>query len=450
MKQWKKVLSISLALAVGIMSFTACGQKAGTSGTGSETTGGTGGSGKAGNKGGTLVVWTFTDEIKGMIEDYYLKDYPDLPYKVDIQVTPTEQFPAKLDPALAAGKDAPDVFALEAAFVKKYVDSKYTANLADLGLEEKAKSSIVPYVLDVARDTKGVLKGISWQATPGAFFYRRSIAEQYLGVSTPEEVQPYVKDFDTFLETAKKLKEASNGKVAAISAMGDLSNVFYAARDKGWVVDGNLVIDPKIDELLEAAKVYEQEGLTQKATQWQETWFAGMQGDDVFGYFLPTWGLHYVLKTNSTNAETSKSTEGDWGMVQGPSGYSWGGTWIAAREGTQMKQAAADLIEYLTMNEDFLTRWAKDTGDFLSHTKVVNSVKDDYSEPFLAGQNHYAAFAPMAEAVDATIITYADQDIQNLFNEQMTAYANGEKDKASAINDFKAAVKNAFPDLNVQ
>ena len=47
-------------------------------------------------------------------------------------------------------------------------------------------------------------------------------------------------------------------------------------------------------------------------------WSVGVLADEsgnqkeVFSYFLPTWGLHYVLKTNAPE------TSGDWAMCAGP------------------------------------------------------------------------------------------------------------------------------------
>lgn len=398
------------------------------------------------NEGETLVVWTFSDEIKDMVEKYYLKDHPDLPYEIEVVVVPNDNYQQKLDPALGSGKSAPDVFALEAAYVKKYVDSKFTKDLATVGID-KDKVDTLDYVMEVATDETGALKGLSWQATPGAFFYRRSIAEEYLGTSKPEEVQAMVADFDKFYDTAKKIYDGSNGEVKAISSLGDLVQVFLSSRKDGWVVDNKFVIDPAITDLMELGYKLETENLTNEAEQWTETWFASMSGDDVFGYLLPTWGLHYVLKTNAENADSKTSTAGDWAMIQGPSPYFWGGTWLAMREGTKMEQASKDLIEYLTLDEAFLEKWAKDTGDFVSNKKVVEKIKDDYSEEFLAGQNHYAAFADMALAVDASMLTGSDKDIQDIFNESLTAYSKGEVDLETAMEDFKMGVMNQFPNL---
>ena len=45
-----------------------------------------------------LVVWSFTDELEGMINDYYKPAHTDM--TVEYSMTPTDQFPNKLDPVL--------------------------------------------------------------------------------------------------------------------------------------------------------------------------------------------------------------------------------------------------------------------------------------------------------------------------------------------------------------
>ena len=44
----------------------------------------------------------------------------------------------------------------------------------------------------------GIQKGVTWQATPGLFAYRRSIAKKVLGTDDPDQVQKQLKDWDKF------------------------------------------------------------------------------------------------------------------------------------------------------------------------------------------------------------------------------------------------------------
>ncbi|MBP5794382.1 MAG: carbohydrate ABC transporter substrate-binding protein, partial [Spirochaetaceae bacterium] len=88
----------------------------------------------------------------------------------------------------------------------------------------------------------------------------------------------------------------------------------------------------------------------------------------------------------------------------------------------------------------FLERLANDTGDVVSNKNVVNKIKDSYSEPFLGGQNHYAAFANMVDNINGSLTQGSDQAIETLFSECVTAYIKGEKNKAAALTTFKQQV----------
>jgi len=398
--------------------------------------------------GGPLTIWSFTDELGEMVNGtgdnpvslYYAKAFPDV--KLDYSMTPTEQFPSRLDPVLQSGRGAPDIFALESAFVRKYVESGLLLDITDI--YERNKSKLLAYPVEVG-SYNGRVYGMSWQACPGAFFYRRSIAKKYLGTDDPKVVQTYFTDLNKFLETAKLLKDKSGGACVVVSSLGDLQFPFYSARKDPWVVNNRLVIDPVLDQYLEIAKTLHDNRWEGRVGQWSEGWFAGMNGAlrdesgkpvEVFGYFLPTWGLHYVLKTNAPD------TSGDWAMAPGPVPYRWGGTWVGAWKDTKNPEGAKKLIEWITTNDQFLEAWAREKGDMVSNMAVVNKIKDNFREPFLGGQNHYAEFAEMALGVNGKLTQGTDDDIQALFGEAVTAFVNGEKSKAQALADFRQQVQS--------
>jgi len=284
---------------------------------------------------------------------------------------------------------------------------------------------------------------MSWQATPGAMFYRRSLARQYLGTDDPVEVQRYFSNLQTFLDTATLLRDRSNGACVVVSAVEELLNPFKGARRTPWVVNNRLNIDPAMEEYIATAKLLRDRRLDGRTGTWSEGWFAGMNGTlrneqgnpvEVFAYFLPTWGLHYVLKQNATN------TAGDWAMIDGPAPYWWGGTWLGAYRGTRNAAGAKEMIAFLTTSDDVLEDYALNTGDFVSNMYVVNRIKDRFSEPFLYGQNHYAEFARMAPHVDGSLTQGTDQAIEQLFGEAVTAYINNEKTRERALADFRDQV----------
>ena len=389
-----------------------------------------------------LIVWSFTDELANMVNNYYKQSHPKV--TVEYSQTPSDQFQAKIDPVLTTGKGAPDIIALESAFVRKYVESGLLLDITDIYNANKAK--LLTYPVEVGT-YKGKVYAMSWQACPGALFYRRSLAKKYLGTDDPKTVQTYFANFPKFLETAKLLKDKSNGSCVVVSSLNDLYNSFLSARKDPWIVNGKLVIDPVMEQYMDICKTLHDNRWEGRVGQWSEGWFAGMKGQlkdeagkavEVFSYFLPTWGLHYVLKTNAPN------TSGDWAMCQGPSPYRWGGTWVGAYKGTKNKDAAKEFIRYITTDDDFLEAWAKDTGDMVSNINVINKIKDTYKEPFLGGQNHYAEFAEMAKGVNGKLLQGSDEAIEGIWNESVAAFVNGEKTKAQALADFRKQAESQF------
>ena len=346
----------------------------------------------------TLNVWSFTNEFQGMIEKYFAPSHPNIKFNFTLYPTDGGEYTSHVDTLLAAdatAEDAPDIFTLEAAFVKKYVNSDWTADLKDLGFTDDDFATCIPAMLQIGQNPEGVQKGLAWQSTPGALMYRADLAEKYLGVTTPEEFQEKVADWDAFLETAEELKEASDGACKMFCATGDIWNAYQYNRSEGWVVDGKLVIDDVLYDFLDLVKTAEEEDLYAKGMAWQETWFAGMNGtNEIMCYLLPTWGLHYTLKPNCVpGADGSMSDEelqklsdenggtfGLWRMVAGPVGYSWGGTWVGANAAKvaaaddAKKAAIKEVIRFFTLDPDFLYTYAKDSGDFVSNNAVVDKI----------------------------------------------------------------------------
>lgn len=426
---------------------------------------------------GTLNVWSFTNEIRTMAIAFQGK-HPGVTVNYTMIPMTNGEYQTKVK-AAAGTADSPDVVALEAAFVKEWVESDLLADLNDLvPLTEELKT--YPAVVQVGTND-GVARGFSYQATPGAFFYRRSIAKECLGTDDPDEVQALVADLDKFVETAAKIKACGTGDYYTVGTAGELFNPFLANRSQPWIVDDTLVIDPKVVEYVHFAKLMRDEGYESGANQWTEGWFAGMNdtlkdangtSKKVFSYFLPTWGLPYVLSPNSTPTDGGAGTGGDWGMANGPMSYQWGGTWVGAMEGSPNSELAKEFVKFVALDEENLTNWAtgvytneylkaidpstpddqkQDAGDFVSSQLVVEKITASFDNStladFLGGQNSYGAFAAAAPSVNGALLTGSDDAIQRALNDPLNAYLNGTTTEAEMWQAWLDAVANEFPDL---
>jgi ABC-type glycerol-3-phosphate transport system substrate-binding protein len=429
-----------------------------------------------------LKVWSFTNEINTMAIAYTCI-HPETNVVVEYTVIPMTngEYQTKLKAALGTA-DMPDVIALEAAFVKQYVESPDI--LADLGelLPLAEENKTYPFVTDVGTHD-GVTKAFAYQATPGAVFYRRSLAKEYFGTDDPAEIQAMMSDLDKFTEMAAIVKEKSNGNTYMVGSSGEFQNPFYANRAEPWVVDDTLTVDPMAEKYIEIAKLFRDQGYEAQATQWQEGWFAGMNDSlvdaegnpkQVFSYFLPTWGLPYVLAPNAKSADGAHDTSGDWGVVTGPLPYQWGGTWLGVVKDSPNQELAKDFVRFATLDQENLKNWATGVythdylaqcdpnipedqaqapGDFVSSQVVVDEIIPSFDDSelsaFLAGQNSYAGFAEAAPSVNAKLMQGSDDAIQRALNDPRDQYLNGEITLEEMWAAWKAAIAVEFPELTI-
>ena len=426
---------------------------------------------------GTLNVWSFTAELRTMAIAFQGK-HPKV--KVNYTLIPMTNGEYQTKVKAAAGTaDSPDVVALEAAFVKEWVEADLLADQNDL-LPLTKDLKTYPAVVQVGTD-KGVAKAFSYQATPGAFFYRRSIAKECLGTDDPAKVQEMVADMTKFVETAAKIKDCGTKDYYTVGTGGELFLPFLSNRAQPWIVDGKMVIDPKIEEYIKFAKLMRDNGYESGATQWSEGWFAGMNDTlkdakgtpkKVFSYFLPTWGLPYVLSPNAKSKDGASDTSGDWAMINGPMSYQWGGTWVGALQGSPNSALAKEFIKFVALDEENLTNWAtgvytneylkaidpttpddqkQAAGDFVSSQLVVEKITASFDKStladFLGGENSYGAFAAAAPSVNGALLTGSDDAIQRALNDPRDAYLSGKITEAEMYAQWLDAVRNEFPDL---
>jgi multiple sugar transport system substrate-binding protein len=397
-----------------------------------------------------LKVWSFTDELKKPITKFEEKNG----VKVELTIVPIADYPTKLKPVLESGVGAPDVFTGEIAFLKQWVDAGYWENLSEDPYNvDEIKDKYVPYVFDLGKDKEGNVRALSWQTTPGGIFYRRSIAKEVLGTDDPTEVGNMMNSMDNVFKVAEKMKEKG---YSMFPDEGSIRWFSQGNNPQPWVNDKNelQLTDEKI-EYMESAKKLRENNYTALAAEWSPSWFEAMdkpikmkengkeKETQVFSYVLPTWGLHSVLKTNV------KETAGDWAVTNGPSPYFWGGTWLGVYNKSENKELAYDFVKMMTQEDEFLTDWAKETGDVLSYLPVTNEIKDDFSDEFLGGQNNYQFFLEQAKEIEPGIVTKYDQQLDTFYGNAVQQYVDGKKSKEEAIQEFYKKAQNAYPDIKV-
>ena len=420
-------------------------------------------------EGKTVInVMSFTDEVPKMIARY-VELHPEFAEKYEIETTivatTDNGYQNALDAALA-NDEVPDIYCAEAAFVLKYAQGDacaYAAAYEDLGIDVAAETeaaAIAPYTIEIGtRPSDGKLVGLGYQATGGAFIYRRSIAADVFGSDDPavvaEAIGAGTQSWDKFFEAAAALKEKG---YAIVSGDGDIWHAIENSSDEGWIVDGKLTIDPKREAFLDLSKELKDNGYHNDTQDWTEAWYADMAGigeKPVFGFYGPAWLINYVMAGNSGGSAPGEGTYGDWAVCPSNVGFFWGGTWVLAGKnvpGTDKAEAVADIIRWITLDasEDGLQYgWANGTWSGEQGTKdtVASGVVMDKSNgelDFLGGQNMFEAFVPANEYANGSNLTQYDEGINNYWRDAVRQYTAGELSREDAIAAFMQNVADNF------
>ena len=408
-----------------------------------------------------LNLWSFTDEVPKML-DKYKALHPDFPLEIKSTIVATTDgaYQPALDAALAAGgADAPDIYTAEAAFVLKYTQGdayKYAAAYKDLGIDvnkQLADAEIAPYVSDIGTTPDGNLVGLAYQATGGAYIYRRSIAKAVWGTDDPTVIKDKIgPGWDKFFAAAAELKAKGYG---IVSGDGDIWHSVENSSPTGWIVDGKLNIDPKREEFLDLSMKLKQGGFHNDTQDWQDAWFADMKGTSkmqVLGFFGPAWLINYVMAGNSGGTKIGEGTYGDWAVCEPTVGFSWGGTWILANKDTKLKKSVGDIINWITLDTSetgLQYMWANGTfsipeGATVGTKDTVASgavmKKSDGKLDFLAGQNMFDVFVPAGATATGKNKTQLDESINNIWRGVVREYTAGKKTREEALKSFKQQV----------
>ena len=398
-----------------------------------------------------IYTYSWNDEFGSRL-DLVLDKYPE--YKdyvehVNLGVSGTDgTYQTAVETAIETGDEKyPSLIAADNDVAKNFTESDYTMNLADAGLTDDMYANAYNYTVQYGT-VDGNLKAVTWQAAVGNFTYRADIAEEVLGTSDPDEVQEYVKDWDTFFDTADKMKEAG---YAMLSGPDDIKYAIWDQQTQPWVTvdaDGNetLTLDDCVSDYFEKAKKLYDGGYTDQTSMWSDAWSANFEGD-VFGYFGCTWFVYWSI---ATTEDSATSTYGDWRVCQGPVGYHWGGTYVCIGADTPNPELAAFLLYELCCDSDMMASIEEETKDFVNNKEAVAKVIADGegASDILGGQNPVETWAQAALDIDLSNSTYMDANLKAIMDKASEGYNAGTID--DPVQYVKDEVASTYDYITVE
>lgn len=412
----------------------------------------------AADEGKVLNIECWNTEFQSRITDHYpgYEKVDDTTGKigdvtVNWHITPSDNnaYQNNLDQVLPdnASADADkkvDLFLMEADYAKKYVNADVTMPIKDLGITDDDLKDQYQYTKDIVKDSNGDLKGLTWQACSAGLIYNREAAKAALGTDDPEKVQEAVKDWDSFKATAEKMKKAGY----TMCSVNDTYRVYSNNVSAPWVQDGKVVVDDNIKAWVDDSKALADAGEENTFDLWGDDWAKGKYPDGkVFCYFGPAWFFNFSLSADDAK---SIAANGGWGYVVGPQSFYWGGTWIAAANGTDNPSLVKDIMLKMTTDPTIMKEIAQKDSDCVNNKTVLTDLASDDSGnlALLGGENPYKMLADGAEKVDMSNISDYDQGCNEEFQKAMKGYFDGNyKTYDDALAAFNKAITEKYPDL---
>ena len=415
--------------------------------------------------GSVLNIYCWNEEFKTRVTDHYpgYTDNGDGTGKIgDVTVNwvivPSDDmaYQNNLDETLlkqadAADDDKIDMFLIEADYALKYVNADGVCmSMDELGLTDYMGDQY-QYTKDIVTDANGNVNGTSWQACPGLYIYRRSVAKEVFGTDDPDEVQTHFADWDKFAESAQQLADAG-WKV--VSGYDDAYRVFSQNVSTPWVVDGKITIDDNIKAWVDQTKDFTDKGFNNKTSLWSDDWGKGMSSaGDVFGYFGPAWFIDftmtgYAMDDSEGEAAVGNGTWGDWAAIEGPQSYFWGGTWVCAAQGSDNAGLVADIMYQLTCNPDVMKEIVTADNDFCNNQPLMEEMAaTGTTNEFLGGENVLEKFCAAVGNISMENSTIYDQGMTEQFQGAMKDYFDGNVDYDTALENFYTNIETRYPEL---
>lgn len=445
----KKLLCVLLTTAMAASMLAGCGGK---------EDGGAAAEAEVSSDGKVLNVYCWNDEFQRRVKDHYpgytevdatTGKIGDVTVKWNITPNADNAYQNNLDNTLAKQADAAaddkiDIFLIEADYALKYVDSDYAAPVEALGITKDQIANQYKYTQDIVTDSNGVLKGLSWQGCPGIMFYNREAAKEVLGTDDPAKVQEYVKDWDTFVATADKMKAAGYNMVSSVN---DTYRTYSNNVSTKWVVDGKIKIDDNIMKWVDDSKALVDAGVAGTHDLWSDDWSKGFYPEGkVFCYFGPAWMINFSM---AADVEGSIGYNGGWGGTEGPQGFFWGGTWICAANGTDNAELIKDIMLKMTTDTELMKGIVTKDDDFVNDKPAMDAMaKSDYTSKVMGGQNPLPMYCAGAAKIDLSNLSAYDQGCNEEFQKAMKNYFEGNASKEEALELFYKGVMEKYPELS--
>ena len=347
-----------------------------------------------------------------------------------------------------------DIYLAEPYWALKYMDNDaLSAPLSSLGITEKDMGEWYPYTKKLAQNSKGVYKAVPYCIAPGAFVYRSDIAEKYLRVKNPEEMQAAIGDWDKFLSSAKTIAEKTGGKIAFADSIGGMWEAYSCGRFDFVTSNNKLDMSDDVRAFADMAKELWENGGVAKNNQWTDEWVQSGQEGHCMGYFVPSWAIY----SGSFICDAAKNQTGKWSICLGPQSYYWGGNEILINPSTDNGDDVKSFVLSFGFNSGCMMQYARQRNkdNHMPNNMSVNAqlakenfYHDTEMQEILNAQNYYDVFDQSGRNIDMKKYTHYDDTIKtNIISEIQESYIEKGRSWDDTMTVIRDRTFETYPEL---
>jgi multiple sugar transport system substrate-binding protein len=301
--------------------------------------------------------------------------------------------------ALSTSGHLPDVIALEASYLSRFV---LGSGLEDLSAPaygaERFEDRFVSFAFQTARNRDGHVVAVPTDIGPGSLFYRADVVAQ-AGLKEAD----LTRSWDDYVEAGRQLKARTGAYlIGDVRLLKDIvvrattppgEGMFFDSQQRPQVTSARFV------RAFELARRVRQLGLDARVEVWQNDWAEmlkrGRLATEMSGCWMAGQMANWVAPT----------TAGKWRAAQLPEGAfcSYGGTFYAIprRSAPARKQLAWQLIQELTLDPQRQFEAFKSQDAFPALLAAQEGPFFDEPLPFLGGQKARQLWRDAARRIPA-------------------------------------------------
>ncbi len=391
-----------------------------------------------------ILVWYWGDEIKEYAKWYTEEVNPSVEFKI-VHVPANEYYQKWIQTYLSEGQ-LPDIGVLESSYRPLLLDTENAWENLEIAPYNVNRQDLYSYTIPKTVNSKNQLVSIEMGLTPTCLGYKVDIAEKYLGLKEPEELEQLLPTWESLLEKGEELNEQSNGEVFMFSKIDDLITIIKSQQQAIIVdVDGNIDLNVLSDVIKAVKDVYDYQLINPKLFNDSDAIHGSIAGDNTLFYVAPIWAPDSIIKPSDPYGGER------WRIMNIPGGnISMGGASVAISSSSEVKEEAFDFIKHIFLRQE--------GGGVIPETGALSACQAAYTlegnaalanpEPYFGYQDISAKYIEAAKHLPNLPVTKYSQIEDNGIKKGVEAFLMQNASEEEMIEIVRIELEKEIKKLN--